>query len=136
MNRARKLSTISVLAIHLVYGLLVALPIPAVAIDFTGSYDDPNHPNCLRLISIPSDDGLAYVNGTDGNPGCPPDGSGLHWTLTGKIQGDTILVDVSPKGGPRDLKGVWEPGPAPGIRWPDGNVWKKKGAMEIHSIED
>jgi hypothetical protein len=60
------------------------------------------------------------MKGTDGNPGCPADGSGTPWTLTAKVEGEDIFVDFSPKGGPKDLKGVFD---GTGINWPDG---KKK----------
>eukprot|EP00542_Grammatophora_oceanica_P012154 CAMPEP_0194032712 /NCGR_PEP_ID=MMETSP0009_2-20130614/5596_1 /TAXON_ID=210454 /ORGANISM="Grammatophora oceanica, Strain CCMP 410" /LENGTH=136 /DNA_ID=CAMNT_0038673237 /DNA_START=45 /DNA_END=455 /DNA_ORIENTATION=- len=92
-----------------------------VAPDFSGSYSDPNHPNCQRIISV--DGTKANLKGTDGNPGCPADGSGAKWYLTGKVDGSSILVDFTPKGGPADLKGVWDNN---GIRWPDGNKWSKK----------
>ena len=96
---------------------------------FTGRYSDPNHPNCLREIIVEhGTTNRAYVIGTDGNPGCPPDGTGDPWHLDGTIgdDGNSILVDFSPKGGPKDLKGVYEPSPTPGIRWPDGNLWARK----------
>lgn len=92
------------------------------AVDLSGSYSDPFHPNCQRVISV---NGLstATLKGTDGNPGCKPGGAGKEWALDGKVDGNTILVDFSPKGGPKDLKGVWE---GNGIRWPDGNKWTKE----------
>lgn len=95
------------------------------AADFNGSYSDPFHPNCLRVVSVSKDpsSSSATLTGTDGNPGCPADGSGKEWTLTGKVDGDNILVDFSPKGGPKDLKGLWD---GDGIRWPDGNKWSLK----------
>ena len=99
------------------------------AVNFEGSYDDPNHPNCLRVIKMLNSTNVA-VSGTDGNPGCPPDGSGEEWSLLGKVDDDTILVDFTPKGGPKDLKGVWESTPVPGIRWPDKNIWTKKQTVE------
>eukprot|EP00567_Pseudictyota_dubia_P013707 CAMPEP_0197457552 /NCGR_PEP_ID=MMETSP1175-20131217/46408_1 /TAXON_ID=1003142 /ORGANISM="Triceratium dubium, Strain CCMP147" /LENGTH=344 /DNA_ID=CAMNT_0042991953 /DNA_START=107 /DNA_END=1141 /DNA_ORIENTATION=+ len=97
-------------------------------VDFSGSYADPNHPNCLREIKVEGT--TADVSGTDGDPGCPPDGSGDGWDLVGKVDGDTILVDFSPKGGPANLKGVYESSPIPGIRWPDGNLWSRKDAAD------
>ena len=36
----------------------------------------------------------------------------------------TIFVDFSPKGGPKDLLGVFDEVDG-GIRWPDKNLWKK-----------
>jgi len=65
----------------------------------------------------------AKISGTDGTPGCPADGSGKEWNLVGKVQGDNILVDFTPKGGPKDLKGVFD---GTGIEWPDGNKWSLK----------
>ena len=91
--------------------------------DFGGSYSDPKHPGCLRIIEVKGN--KAAISGTDGNPGCPPDGSGKAWNLEGKINGNKIFVDFSPKGGPKDLIGEWEEA-APGIRFPDGNKWPKK----------
>jgi hypothetical protein len=94
----------------------------AGAVDFTGSYSDPNHPGCARLIAV-EDGGVALVSGADGNPGCSG-GEGRPWQLKGKVAGDEkIFIDFSPKGGPKDLTGVWEAGKKPGIRFPDGNKW-------------
>lgn len=113
--------------------LMVASPLvttlPAQAVDFSGSYSDPKHPNCLRQVQVTKSSGttatVARVSGTDGTPGCPADGSGRPWKLVGQIvgSGDEILVDFSPKGGPANLQGKWEATPIPGIRWPDGNLW-------------
>ena len=36
----------------------------------------------------------------------------------------TIFVDFSPKGGPKDLLGVYTE-ELNGIKWPDGNLWTK-----------
>lgn len=99
------------------------LPPPA----FEGSYADPNHPNCLRNIEIHHFPQV-IVSGTDGSPGCPPDGSGKAWTLEGRIQlpeATSVLIDFSPKGGPKDLLGTWVNLPQPGILFPDGNLWAK-----------
>ena len=104
--------------------LLVAVD----AVDFSGSYSDPNHSNCLRTVQVVGT--RADVSGTDGSPGCPPDGTGEAWDLVGEVHGETIQVDFSPKGGPANLTGKYETSPSPGIRWPDGNLWSKKNAME------
>lgn len=82
---------------------------------------DPKHPNCPRLIATEGD--KAIVSGADGNPGCPT-GDGRAWKLEGSIKGDSIFVDFSPKGGPKDLEGKWD---GSGIRWPDGNKWSSTG---------
>jgi hypothetical protein len=102
-------------------------PLPATAaVDWTGSYADPKHPNCQRVIQVAGS--LASVSGTDGTPGCPADGSGRAWALEGKIdkKDATILVDFTPKGGPANLKGVYESAAPAGILWPDGNKWIKQ----------
>ena len=98
----------------------------ADGVDFTGTYADPNHPNCKREISVSG--ASAKVSGTDGNPGCPASGAGQQWSLAGEVQTNekTILVDFTPKGGPKNLKGVWEESPTKGIRWPDNNLWALK----------
>merc|ERR1711865_1329392 len=96
---------------------VIAGPSPVNAADFVGSYSDPNHPNCARLVAVEGT--KALLSGADGNPGCPT-GEGRPWKLSGVIDGDNILVDFAPKGGPEDLKGVWEPSNPAGIRWPDG----------------
>ena len=103
--------------------LLGGGPDVAGAVDFTGSYSDPNHPGCARVIAV-EDGGVARVSGADGNPGCSG-GEGRSWQLKGKIASDDkIFIDFSPKGGPKDLTGTWEAGKTkPGIRFPDGNKW-------------
>ncbi|GAX10898.1 hypothetical protein FisN_4Hh151 [Fistulifera solaris] len=103
---------------------LSAAPLIVNAVDFTGSYADPNHPNCQRVINVQG--ASATLSGTDGNPGCPADGSGKAWKLTGNVDGSTIFVDFSPKGGPPALKGVWDDAAPAGIKWPDGNKWTLK----------
>lgn len=92
---------------------------------FAGHYSDPNHPNCKRIIQVAGH--LAAVSGTDGNPGCPVDGSGVVWTLKGQIRQacHVILVDFSPKGGPYNLRGVYNATEPALIQWQDGNVWTK-----------
>jgi hypothetical protein len=92
---------------------------------FSGEYSDPNHPYCKRSVEATTGqtDANAIVSGTDGNPGCPPDGSGEAWTVNASIVGETIVVDFSPKGGPKDLKGQRVP---EGILWEDNNLWAAK----------
>ena len=78
--------------------LLDGGPDVAGAVDFTGSYSDPNHPGCARLIAV-EDDGVALVSGADGNPGCSG-GDGRPWQLKGKVSGDDkIFIDFLQKEG-------------------------------------
>lgn len=116
--------------------VLTTAPIVGNAIDFSGKYSDPKHPNCRREI-VYVDRTTVKVKGTDGNPGCPPDGSGKPWELLGKINGDSILVDFSPKGGPKNLEGIFDGETAPeSIKWPDGNSWimkESKSGIDLSS---
>jgi hypothetical protein len=100
----------------------------AATVNVAGSYADPNHPNCQRIITSASsslESSEIILTGTDGNPGCPPDGSGTSWQLMGSVQGSDVFVDFSPKGGPKDLKGVYNE-ETRAILWPDGNTWTQK----------
>ena len=135
-------------------GVITFAPLSSNAIEgavFSHQYNDPKHPNCKRIVVVRPDATVA-LSGTDGNPGCPEDGSGNLWRLAGEVDGNTILVDFGPKvnalsaseepqepnqltncfvfplpkGGPANLKGVWEAQGTPGIRWPDGNKWTVK----------
>jgi hypothetical protein len=104
---------------------------------FTGDYDDPNHPGCLRQVKVVGaplrGDGtrspypVVEVKGWDGKEGdkiCKdrPDRSEI-WTIQGKLNSKTnASFDFSPKGGPANLPAVWE---NDGIVFPDGNKWAK-----------
>ena len=81
---------------------------------FEGEYTDPNHPDGLRKISVKGKD--VTLVGTDS-------AGGKQWVLQAKESEGTIFVDFSPKGGPKDLLGVYDNG---AIKWPDGNSWTKK----------
>ena len=104
---------------------------------FTGDYDDPNHPGCLRQVKVVGAplkaDGsrplyaVVEVTGYDGKDGekvCRdrPTRSDL-WKVIGKTKGgDEAFLDFSSKGGPADLVGKWD---GSGIVFPDGNKWTK-----------
>lgn len=104
---------------------------------FTGDYDDPNHPECLRQVKVvgapqrangqkPSY-AVVEVTGYDGKEGekiCKeqPTRADL-WKIQGKTKTDTeAVLDFSPKGGPADLAAKWD---GDGIVFPDGNKWTK-----------
>jgi hypothetical protein len=101
---------------------------------FDGAYTDPYHPGCFRTIQSTRGDAEASLenivqvtgkdgSGKDGDWGCSEGGSTQTvWRLSGKVKGDQILVDFSPKGGPKNLVGKWE---GDGIRWEDSNKWTK-----------
>jgi len=75
---------------------------------------------------------VAYVKGVDettpGTKRCdgPPE-LGMVWKLEGKVSedGETVLIDFEPKGGPGKLLGKWDTFGSPGIAFPDGNKWVK-----------
>lgn len=80
-------------------GAVALAPITANAIEgsfFSHQYEDPKHPNCKRIVVVRPDATVA-LSGTDGNPGCPADGSGNIWRLSGEVDGNAILVDFSAK---------------------------------------
>jgi len=111
---------------------------------FTGEYDDPNHPGCLRSVKIVGakmgPDGrklrtpTAYVKGVDqtkGEKACSgtPELASV-WKLEGVVteDGETLSVDFAPKteGRVGMLKATYdELGGVPGIAWSDGNKWTK-----------
>mmetsp|Transcript_90020 Transcript_90020/g.194771 ORF Transcript_90020/g.194771 Transcript_90020/m.194771 type:complete len:174 (+) Transcript_90020:84-605(+) len=104
---------------------------------WAGNYKDPQHPGCMREVTV--DGRYLTITGTDGipGPGCEKtaDFSNLkslldpapvkEWSLTATIKfkkENEASIDFSPKGGPKDLLGVLE---ADGIKFPDGNKWTK-----------
>ena len=117
---------------------------------FTGEYDDPNHPGCLRSVKVVGakldaagrrGPPLAYVKGEDRLPAgssknaCP---AGVKptladvWNLEGKVSVvdgvDTITIDFAPKteGRVGVLAGKYDDfNGQPGILFPDGNKWLK-----------
>ena len=104
---------------------------------FTGDYDDPNHPGCLRQVKVVgaplrgdgtrSANPIIEITGYDGNGSsntCTerPTRDDL-WKIQGKMKSNTVAaIDFSPKGGPKDLIGTWD---TDGIVFPDGNKWTK-----------
>merc|ERR1740133_610678 len=80
---------------------------------FTGEYDAPNHPGCLRSVKVVGakldasgrkGPPLAYVKGVDGLP---------------------AASKTCPKGQKPGLTDVWSFNGKPGILFPDGNKWVK-----------
>ena len=92
---------------------------------FLGTYSDPiNHPGGTRTITLidgasNGDYQLAQINGGGGR------GEPKEYVLPAVIFGDrAIVIDFSPKGGPRDFAGVLESdGSIRFIR--DGNRWPR-----------
>jgi hypothetical protein len=107
--------------------VLLATPSKASAADgsaFVGTYSDPiNHPGGTRTIRL-LDEGkigdyqLAEVLGGGGI------GEPKHFVLPAIVIGDrAIVIDFSPKGGPRDFTGVLN---GQNIKFlKDGNTWPR-----------
>ena len=90
---------------------------------FGGTYEDPNHPGCTRTVDVvvSGEDDQATVSGADFDE----EGNLVEWgPLNADVNGVKIIVDFSPKGGPSDLTGRWNPN-TKGIDWEDGNTWPK-----------
>ena len=90
-----------------------------------GKYSDPNHPGCARAVNTVA----GTVTGADGTgPGgaCEAGKPVKEWSLSAVVakDGQSLTVDFSPKGGPKDLTGKWNG--KDGISWPDGNTWTKQ----------
>jgi hypothetical protein len=103
---------------------------------FEGQYSDPNHPNCARTIAdfkIPS---IAKVFGADaaGGEGAVCDGkSDISWgPLRASVEGSSIIVDFSSKGGPSNLHGIYN-SDLDRIEWEDGNFWQKVKTLKYPS---
>jgi hypothetical protein len=104
---------------------------------FTGDYDDPNHPGCLRQVKVvgapQKADGtrskypIIEVTGYDGKgePAVCTDRPTREdlWKVQGQVKSETdAVIDFSPKGGPTNLAATWD---KDGIVFPDGNKWAK-----------
>jgi len=106
---------------------------------FTGDYEDPNHPGCLRQVKVVGaplkGDGTRPVNPIIEITGYDGKGSGNVcteadrptrsdlWKIQGKVKSNTeASIDFSPKGGPSNLTAVVD---GDGIVFPDGNKWTK-----------
>ena len=106
---------------------------------FTGDYDDPNHPGCLRQVKvvgaplrgdgtrspIPVMEVVGWDGGENGGGSCVgsrPTRDQL-WKLQGKVVKDKeAVINFSPKGGPDKLVATWD---GTGMVFPDGNKWTK-----------
>ena len=94
---------------------------------FEGRYSDPNHLEGFRVISITGELDIETGLRDGACDGSDRSSTVTSWTLPtkagkGQDESDVIIIDFSPKGGPKDLKGTFE---VDGIRWSDGNKWTK-----------
>lgn len=104
-----------------------------------GTYSDPNHPNCKRVVTqllsdSPNEGDKDFgikdtitIYGTDPKDASTSVCSLLNikqFSVPGTIQmmAKKITADFSSKGGPADLSGSFN---ETHIEWEDGNVWTK-----------
>merc|ERR1719152_57911 len=62
-----------------------------------GSYADPMHPGCKRKLIKQGK--FVLIQGADED--------GVKWQAKAVPSGNSLLVDFSSKGGPKDVEGVW-----------------------------
>lgn len=79
-----------------------------------GIYADPNHPAGYRVVRI-AKGGKVYITLQDA-----PKGEVIE--LEGKRSGKGLVIDFSPKGGPKNLAASVKDGQ---LVFPDGNAWTK-----------
>eukprot|EP00441_Pelagodinium_beii_P018848 CAMPEP_0197654190 /NCGR_PEP_ID=MMETSP1338-20131121/38704_1 /TAXON_ID=43686 ORGANISM="Pelagodinium beii, Strain RCC1491" /NCGR_SAMPLE_ID=MMETSP1338 /ASSEMBLY_ACC=CAM_ASM_000754 /LENGTH=190 /DNA_ID=CAMNT_0043229589 /DNA_START=30 /DNA_END=602 /DNA_ORIENTATION=+ len=108
---------------------------------WSGSYNDPKHPGCQRKITKKKD--VFIISGTsstDGNKGCAEGAKVKKWELLASLPESTdflaapakeLIIDFSPKGGPKDAVATWT---GDGILFPDGNKWTKKVSNEVPAL--
>eukprot|EP00639_Heterosigma_akashiwo_P000421 CAMPEP_0194573568 /NCGR_PEP_ID=MMETSP0292-20121207/9735_1 /TAXON_ID=39354 /ORGANISM="Heterosigma akashiwo, Strain CCMP2393" /LENGTH=974 /DNA_ID=CAMNT_0039424851 /DNA_START=89 /DNA_END=3013 /DNA_ORIENTATION=- len=89
-----------------------------------GSYTDPHHPGMYRRV-FKNEWGRYFVEGTDNGT--------TKWLLPLTVaENGQLLIDFSPKGGPKDLVAEWD---GSGIVFSDGNKWPVRLAMnEVPSL--
>ena len=78
----------------LVAGTVATSPMVAGAVDFSGTYTDPNHPGCPRTIDMAIDSSSAAISGKDGNPDCGPGKRVKQWKLAGEVKDKSSALEV------------------------------------------
>ena len=104
-------------------GFLLSIQSTVASSVFEGKYSDPiNHPGGTRTISVVGEKvggyQLAKVNGGGGK------GEPASYVLPAVVLNDqSIIIDFSPKGGPKDFQGTID---GKNIKFTrDGNVWPR-----------
>jgi len=92
----------------------------AVLTDWREVYPSGAHRSSAARFAREGARGLRLVGSDDGI---------RFWTLSGSVLEDArgdgqlrVVVDFSPKGGPKDLPGAWD---GERIKWADGNRWSR-----------
>jgi len=99
-------------------------PAQAAITRWSGIYKDPKHPGCERGITKDGDEFvISGTSAVDGAKECEKDMKTKKWYLVAtKGADDELIIDFSPKGGPKDAVAKWD---GDGIVFPDGNRWSK-----------
>ncbi|CAE6945430.1 unnamed protein product [Symbiodinium natans] len=102
-------------------------PAQAAITRWSGLYKDPVHPGCERGITKDGDEFvISGTSAVDGSKACEKDAKTKKWYLIARkgSEGvsDELIIDFSPKGGPKDAVAKWD---GDGIVFPDGNRWSK-----------
>ncbi len=125
VNRRTAFTGVTAAAVALGGGIQTANAAASGAEAFVGTFTDPiNHPGGTRTITLlegrkVGDYQLAQVQGGGGK------GEPSEYVLPAAIIGDrTIVIDFSPKGGPRDFVGVLDRGDIKFLK--DGNRWPRQ----------
>lgn len=131
VNRRAALTGVTATAAAAIVGGTILSPTAAIAAGgkgaeaFVGTFTDPiNHPGGKRTIKLlegktVGDYQLAEILGGGGR------GEPENYVLPAAIIGDrTIVIDFSPKGGPRDFVGVLDKGDIKFLK--DGNRWPRQ----------
>eukprot|EP00929_Paragymnodinium_shiwhaense_P099893 TRINITY_DN617_c0_g2_i1.p2 TRINITY_DN617_c0_g2~~TRINITY_DN617_c0_g2_i1.p2 ORF type:complete len:182 (+),score=39.70 TRINITY_DN617_c0_g2_i1:96-641(+) len=104
---------------------------PQSSYGWAGVYTDPQHPNCKRVLTVDwSGLSIGLQTGPDGAKECTPQGTGgttIKLKTKFKEGSDTLTIDFSPVGGPKDVAAKWEGKSTADnfIAFPDGNKWHK-----------
>jgi len=118
---------------------------------FNGKFEDPQHPGCLRRITLDISGTAAVIIGgapKTSTPDCKSSEKGreeCHEVETPKscdgksdetwsvdvpmVSGGSIIADFSGRGGPARLAGFWN-SETSSIDWADGSSWKAAGGAE------
>ena len=92
-----------------------------------GIYADPNHESGYRVVRA--------IDKTNAVVTLQDEPSGPIFTFDGKIKnskkdGTTLTLDLSPKGGPKDVVATFFDGDQKQLYFPDGNAWTKSAGVD------
>eukprot|EP00440_Ansanella_granifera_P030457 gb/GFBE01033090.1/.p1 GENE.gb/GFBE01033090.1/~~gb/GFBE01033090.1/.p1 ORF type:complete len:195 (+),score=29.24 gb/GFBE01033090.1/:1-585(+) len=109
-------------------GLGLAAPAAAAssawAVEWAGSYEDPERPGCKRKV-LQLDTNEIQVNGKDPDRGrtCNANKNLEKWTVKGTVSGNDVRINLGGPDGGRQVVGKWD---GSGITFENGMKWEKK----------